>query len=106
MIKTIYTRAKKITSNTTKIEFCDTVIDGIKEYHTTVLKDSEINKRKTAPLHKISQTKITAPERMSFWRRLERMHKTRITPITCFNIDTVKNFMQLCMMEHKNLERN
>ena len=35
-LKTIHTRANKMTSNATTIEFYDTVMDGVREYHTTV----------------------------------------------------------------------
>ena len=57
MLKTIHIGANKMTSNATTIEFYDTVIDGVREYHTTVLKDTEIDKRKIAPPPKVRLNK-------------------------------------------------
>ena len=42
-----------MTPNTTTMEFYDTIMDGVREYHTTALKDTEIDKRKIAPPSKV-----------------------------------------------------
>ena len=57
MLKTIHTGANKMTSNATTIEFYDTVRDGVKKYHTTVLKAIEIDKRKIPPPPKVRLNK-------------------------------------------------
>lgn len=46
MLKAIHTVVNKIISNLTVIKSYDTVMDGVRKYHTTVSKDIEINKRK------------------------------------------------------------
>ena len=46
MLKAIHTVVNKIISNLTVIKSYGTVMDGVREYHTTVSKDIEINKRK------------------------------------------------------------
>ena len=53
-----------MTPNTTTMEFYDTIMDGVREYHTTALKDTEIDKRKIAPPSKVRQNKdnINAPK--------------------------------------------
>ena len=43
---------------------------------------------------------------MPFWTHLEWIFKIRVAPITSYNINTVENFIQLCMTEYNNLERN
>ena len=48
MLKTIHTGVNKMISNATTSESYDTVVDGVREYHTAVLKDIEIDKRKIA----------------------------------------------------------
>ena len=45
-IKTIHTGVKKLVSNNTSLEFYDSVIEGVQEYHRTVLSDVEINNYK------------------------------------------------------------
>ena len=52
MLKTIHTGVSKRTSNVTAIEFYDTVMDGVTEYHTKLLKYIEINKKNFLPPHK------------------------------------------------------
>ena len=48
MLKTIHTGVNKMISNATTSESYDTAVDGVREYHTAVLKDIEIDKRKIA----------------------------------------------------------
>ena len=54
-----------MTSNaTTTTEFYETVMDGVREYHTTVLKDIKIDKRKISPPPKVRLNKdnISVPQ--------------------------------------------
>ena len=64
MLKAIHTGANKMTSNATTIEFYDTVRDGVKKYHTAVLKAIEIDKRKIPlpPKVRLNKDNICVPQ--------------------------------------------
>ena len=49
VLKHVHTGVKKLISNEASIEFYGTVIDCVREYHTVVLKDVEICKKKVPP---------------------------------------------------------
>ena len=52
-MKTVHTGANKLISNTATIEMYDTVIEGVCEYHSTILAGAEINNKKIAPSSKV-----------------------------------------------------
>ena len=43
---TIHTTVSRLVSNLTSLEFYDYVVNEVRDYHSTVLKDIEINSRK------------------------------------------------------------
>ena len=45
-LKTVHTGVNKFISNSTTIEMYDTVIEGVREYHSTVLAGVQINNQK------------------------------------------------------------
>ena len=48
-IKSILTGVLKQVSNNTSTEFYNLVLQGVRDYHKTVLVEAEINKRELAP---------------------------------------------------------
>ena len=48
-LKTVHTGVKKQVSNNSSIEFYESVIEGVKDYHNIVLAGVEINNCKLAP---------------------------------------------------------
>ena len=52
-LKTVHTGVNKLISNTATIEMYDTVIEGVREYHSTILAGAEINNKKIAPPSKV-----------------------------------------------------
>ena len=56
-LKTIHTGVNKLVSNYASIEFYNSVMEGVHEYHTTVLSGVEINKFKIAPPPKVKLNK-------------------------------------------------
>ena len=64
MLKTIHTEVNNMTSNTATIKFHDTVMDGVRESHTTILKDIKIYKRRIAspPNVRLNKDNITVPQ--------------------------------------------
>ena len=52
-LSTILTGTKKMVSQETTIEFNESVVQGVKGYHNTVLKDVAVNKWKVVPPPKV-----------------------------------------------------
>ena len=47
--KTVHTGISKLVSNNASIEFYESVMDGVREYHVSVLSNVEINNFKVGP---------------------------------------------------------
>lgn len=56
-LKTVHTGVNKLVSNNSSIEFYDSVMDGVREYHSTVLSGVEINNCRVAPPPKVKLNK-------------------------------------------------
>ena len=56
-LKTVHTGVKKQVSNNASIDFYNSVIDGVKDYHNTVLSGVEVNNCKLAPPPKVQLNK-------------------------------------------------
>ena len=82
-------------------------MDGVSEYHTTALKNIEIDKRQIAPPPKVRLNKdnISIPQN-ALLNTFRKDTQNKGNPYNIYLINTVENFIQLCMTEYKNLQRN
>ena len=58
-MKTVHTGVNKLVSNNASIEFYESAVDGVREYHASVLSNVEINKVTPPPKVQLNKNKIS-----------------------------------------------
>ena len=61
-LKTVHSGVNKLVSNNASIEFDESVMDGVREYHASVLSNVEINNCEVAPFPKVQLNKNNISE--------------------------------------------
>lgn len=61
-LKTVHSGVNKLVSNNASIEFDESVMDGVREYHASVLSNLEINNCEVAPFPKVQLNKNNISE--------------------------------------------